>query len=123
VGHPGTSDAFQSLIDLRDQLRNGNHLSTHDQIAAISGQIGELEHVHDNVLKTLGQQSASLQSLDSLETHLQDVQTSARKTVSELGDASVTDIVVKLQAYQQMLQLSLETFARINGVSLLDFLK
>ncbi len=123
VDHPGTSDAFQSLITLRDRLRNVGNLSPNDQIKAISSQIGELENVHQNILSAMGQQSASLQTLDVLQSHLQDMQTAAKKNVSELGDIDLSQVVVNLQVYQQKLQMSLATFARINGQSLLDFLR
>jgi flagellin-like hook-associated protein FlgL len=58
-----------------------------------------------------------------LQTQLEDLQTAAKSAVSELGDVSATDLVVKLQSHQQMLELSLAVFARINDQSLLDFLR
>jgi flagellin-like hook-associated protein FlgL len=123
VDHPGTSDAFQTLMQLRDLLRNVNHLSPHDQLAAISNQISNLDQVRTNILDKMGEQSASLQSLDSLQSHLQDMQLAAKKNISELSDVDVSELVVKLQTYQQQLQLSLASFARINSHSLLDFLQ
>jgi len=123
VNYPGTYDAFQALIALRDDLRNVRGLSEHDQILAISGTVGELERVHDHVLQVLGEQSASLQSLQSLQSHLQDLQLNAKKTASELGDIDISEVAVKLQAFQNMMQLSLATFARSVDQSLLDFLR
>jgi flagellar hook-associated protein 3 FlgL len=123
VDHPGTYDAFQSLITLRDELRNVHGRADDDQIEAISNQLGELDRAHSAVLQTMGEQSASLQALESLESHLQDLQLAAKSTISELGDVDVSELVVKLQSYQQMLQLSLAVFARINDQSLVDFLK
>lgn len=129
IYHPGGDvftangrDAFQALIDLRDELRNVHGRNEHDQLEAISSVIGDLDSARERVLEKLGEESASLHALESLETHLKDMQTEAKKTISELGDADVTDIVVKLQMYERMLQLSLATFARISGVSLMDFL-
>ena len=65
---------------------------------------------------------ASLQSLQSLQGHLQDLQLNAKKTASALGDVDMTQLVVNLQAYQNMLQLSLASFSRITSQNLLDFL-
>ena len=123
IDHPGTSDAFQALIALRDDLRNTRGLSGHGQIEAISRNIDELQRVHGNILQTLGEQSASLQGLDSLQKHLEDLQLSAKQTAADLGGVDLSEIVVNLQAYQNMLQLSLATFARLADQSLLDFLR
>ncbi len=122
VTYPGTFDAFQSLIALRDALRNTNGLSQADQINSISNHISELDRVRQGVLTALGNQSASLQSLDELTSHLQDLQLSAQTASSDLGSADISELVVKLQSYNQMLQLSMATFTRIMGVSLLDYL-
>ena len=123
VQYPGTSDAFQALISLRDDLNNVNHLSGADQLKALTGHIAELDNVSAHVLTTLGQQSASLQSLSSLQAHLQALQLSANETIGTVGSADITDVVVKLQSYEQLLQLSLASFAQINSISLLNYLK
>jgi flagellin-like hook-associated protein FlgL len=60
--------------------------------------------------------------MQSLQSHLSDLQLAAQKNISDVGDADVSDIVVKLQSYTQMLQLTLASFAQINNVSLLDYL-
>lgn len=123
VQYPGTADAFQALISLRDDLNNVNKLAPADQLKALSGHIAELDSVSSNILATLGQQSASLQSLTSLQSHLQSLQLSAKETIGNIGNADVTDVVVKLQSYEQLLQLSLESFARIHSISLLNYIR
>jgi flagellin-like hook-associated protein FlgL len=123
VNYPGTYDAFQALMALRDDLRNTRGLSQHDQIQAISADMGEIDRMHTSILNTVGSQSATLQNMQSLQSHLQDLQLNAKQTASDLGDADMSDIVVKLQSYQNMLQLSFASFSRIIDQNLLDFLK
>ena len=123
VQYPGTSDAFQALISLRDDLNNVNHLSSADQLKALTGHIADLDNVSTHILSTLGQQSASLQSLGSLQSHLTALQLSAKETIGNVGNADITDVVVKLQSYEQLLQLSLAAFAQIHSISLLNYLK
>jgi flagellin-like hook-associated protein FlgL len=43
--------------------------------------------------------------------------------VSDLGDADLSQVVVQMQAQQNLLQLSLYGFSRILQQSLLDFIK
>ncbi len=116
-------DAFQSLITLRDDLNNVNNLSGTDQIKAISSQISNLDNANTQVMNVIGQQSATLQSLSGLQTQLQNVQLSTKETISTVGGADIAGVVVKLQTYEQQLQLSLESFAQIHSISLLNYLK
>ena len=58
-----------------------------------------------------------------MQTHLQALQLSTKETISTVGDADVTDVVVKLQSYEQMLHLSLMTFQKISSTSLLNYLQ
>ncbi len=122
IKYPGTGDAFQTLFNLRDLLNNVTKLSSADQIKAISNQLGELDNTNQQVLQSMGQQSATLQSLTSLQTHLKEVQLSTQETISTESGADVTKVVVQLQSYEQMLQLSLEAFAQIHSISLLNYL-
>src|SRR5262249_4220085 len=95
--YAGTADAFQTLIALRDELRNTRGLSDHDQALALAGRIGDVQRVHDSILQTVGVQAADLQNLDGLEGRLQDVQLETRKLVSDTESVDIADVVVKLQ--------------------------
>jgi flagellar hook-associated protein 3 FlgL len=124
--YPGNEvfqNAFQSLIALRDDLNNVNNLSPTDQINATSSSIAGLDDVNNQVLTTLGQQSASLQSLTSLQTNLQNMQLNTKQTISNVGNADVANVVVQLQSYEQLLQLSLMSFEQITSISLLNYMR
>lgn len=123
VDNVGAYNAFQALMALRDDLRNGDHLSLTEQTQAISGDLAELERIQTSILDIVGQQSASLSTLDVVQTHFEDLQLSIRKRVSDLSDADVADIVLKLQSYNQMLQLTYAAFSRVVSTNLLDFLR
>jgi len=123
IDYAGSYDSFEALIALRDDLRNVNGLSNTEQIRAIANHIGEIDRAQSKLLDKVGQQSATLSTLESLDSHLQELQLTIKQSVSDLQDADMTDIVVKLQAYNQMLQLSLASYARIINTNLLDFLK
>jgi flagellar hook-associated protein 3 FlgL len=84
--------------------------------------VADLERVRDNVLDGLGEQAAALENLQSLDSYLMDVQLAARKTVSELEDADLSQVVIQLQAQETLLRLTLATAAQIMGPSLLDYI-
>jgi flagellar hook-associated protein 3 len=120
--YAGTYDAFQILMALRDDLRNKAGLADSDQTKAIAGRIGELDRVQTALLGTIGTQSASLQHLQNLQSHDQDMQLAAQKATSDLEGADISSVVVQLQQQQNQLQLTLAATARVMSVSLLDFL-
>jgi len=122
LDYTGSADAFQALIALRDDLRNTRGLSEQKQLAAISRQVSELDRVRTNILDTVGEQSASLENLDNLESHLQDLQLTTKKLIGNLEDADISQVVLNLQQQQNLLQLTLGATARVMSVSLLDFL-
>jgi flagellar hook-associated protein 3 len=123
VAHPGTYDAFQVLIALRNDLNNVNNLSSTAQIQAISSRIADLDDVSTHIETTVGAQSTTLQSLSSLQSNLQNMQSSTQESITNVGGANMTDIVVQLQSVEQMLQLSLATFQKISSTSLLNYLQ
>ncbi|MBI3408008.1 MAG: flagellar hook-associated protein FlgL [Planctomycetes bacterium] len=118
--YSGTSDVFQVLMALRDDLRNTRGLSATEQTAVLSSRIGEIDRVHADVLRTVGEQSASLQNMESLSSHLQDVQVTAKKLISELEDADVGQLVLKLQAQQNLLQATFTATSHVLNLSLLQ---
>ena len=120
---PGATDVFQTLISLRDTLLNTSGMSTSAQNQALAGSITSLQSAQAQVQNVIGQQSASLQSLGTLQTQLQNLQTSLQTSNSNLGDADMASLVVQLQAYEQQLQLSFEAFSQISSTNLLTYLQ
>lgn len=121
--YSGTPDAFQTLIALRDDLRNVRGLSGPEQLHAISGRVADLDRARNGVLAAVGEQSADLKTLEDLDLHLQDLQLTTRKFISELEDVDLGQLILELQGQQNLLELTLGATARVMSISLLDFLR
>jgi len=119
----GAGDVFQALIGLRDLLRNTGGLSPLAQSQALSQQIGVIDQARQSVLATVGEQSASLQNLQALDTRIRDVQLQTKQLTATTESADITEVIVKLQEQQNSYQLTLASTARIFDQNLLDFLK
>jgi flagellar hook-associated protein 3 len=119
----GTYDAFQILIALRDDLRNSRGLAAADQAESISARIAELDRVRTSVLDLVGEQSSSLQNLDALERRAQELKLETEKLTGELESADLSEVVLRVQEEQNLLQLTFAAAARIFDQSLLDFLR
>ena len=119
----GTYDAFQILIALRDDLRAAAAGSGSASATSIVGKVGELERIQNSVLDTVGEQSASLEHLQTLTSNAEDIQLAARKWSSDLENADIAQVVVQLQEQRNQLELTLASLAQVLSVNLLDFLR
>jgi flagellar hook-associated protein 3 FlgL len=119
---PGTPNIFQTLMSIRDTLRDPG-VSDAQSAQTISAKIADLDQAHNRMLRVMGSQSAMLQGLDGLESHLQDLQLTTKKVESSLGDADLSETIVRLQQQNLQVQLSYEGITRLFNQSLLDFLK
>ncbi|HLJ96551.1 MAG TPA: flagellar hook-associated protein FlgL [Gemmataceae bacterium] len=123
LDYTGTYDAFQVLQALRDDLRNTRGLSEADQMQSISQRLAELDRVRTNILQVVGAQSADLQNLQGLQSHLDSMQLQTRQLTSNTEDADISQVVVNLQSQQNLLQLTLAATSKIFQQNLADFLK
>ncbi len=123
LDYRGTYDAFQILMGLRDDLRNTRGLTEAQRVDSLSQRLAELDRVRNGILNTVGEQAASLQNLEALESRLGDLQLEARKLTTELESADISDVVINLQAQENLLRLTLASASRLLENNLLDFLR
>lgn len=123
IEYSGTYDAFQTLIALRDDLRNTRGLTSPAQIASISQRVGDLERVHRGILDAVGEQSVSLENLDALEERIKNVQLDVQKQNADLESADISQAVLELQNQEMYLKLTYAAAARLFDQTLLDFLR
>jgi flagellar hook-associated protein 3 FlgL len=116
-------DVFQILSSLRDALSNVNNLSSSAQTAAIQQTLPELDNANSNILDVVGQQSAQLQNLQSIDQHIQKVQLQTTQQIGNLQNADLSQVVVGLQEQQNLLQSTLYSTAHVLSLSLLNFIK
>lgn len=115
-------DLFQTLSSLRDALSNVNNLSPSAQTAAIQQTLSQLDSANTSVLDVVGRQSASLQNLQSIGQHIQDVQLQTTQQIGNLQNADLSQVVIGLQEQQNSLQATLYSAARVLNLSLLNFI-
>lgn len=123
VEYGGTADAFNVLIELRDTLRNKDNMNSADWQAAMGRRIDDLERMQDHMYEIRGAQAVSQQQLDNLQTRTEDLTLSTKKALSDIENVDVTDVVVKLQEAQNQMQFALAAIAKLNDVSLLNYMR
>ena len=100
IEYPGTTDVFETLMELRDDLRNTRQLAPGQWQEAMQRRLGDVERVHDHLLTVIGQQSVSLENLDALQGRLETYQLEMQRAVAEVESVDATQAVLGLQNEQ-----------------------
>lgn len=122
LDYQGATDVFQVLIALRDDIRNTHGLSATDRSHAISRHMTALDRVNNGVIDALGTQSVQAEYLTKLETRTTDVQLEIQKATDGIEGINVASTIAEVQKQQNLFQMSLQLTARMNSLSLANFL-
>ncbi len=122
IEYVGTLDAFEVLIQLRDELRNSQSITSTELDAIMQHRIKDLERVQHQILAVVGEQSVTLENLDALESRAQDVQLDTRLAIGDMENADMAEVILELQNEQLILQFVYASAANIFNTSLLDFI-
>lgn len=123
IEYHGTSDVFQVLIDLRDELLNTRDLPEDVWQEAIARRIADVTRAHEHILTVIGDQSVNLENLESIEQRAQDNHLETLMVVEDLEAADLASSVLRLQEEQNLLQFTYATSVRLMGMSVLPFLQ
>jgi flagellar hook-associated protein 3 FlgL len=118
---PG-ADVFQSLIALRDDLRNPT-FNDAARSQALNTRLTELTAARDAIGDVMGEKSSNLANLESLGNLLTDLKLTADIRTGELAGTDYADAVVKMQEQESALQAIYAVSAKLLEPSLLDFIR
>jgi len=111
----GGVDIFQTLIDIRDNLRTGD-------INALETRLEELASAQDQVSISTARVGATQNRVDRVVSNLEDINLQLLSVISDNIDADLAETIVELNAQSNALQASLDASARVIQPSLLNFL-
>ncbi len=117
-----TADAFQVLSQLQADLRNLADLPASERDAALSRRLEDIERIQTHLLGIVGEQSVTLQTLDSMQQRTEDLLLSAESRLTEVQGTDYAQAVLQLQAEQTLLQFSLTSAVRLFDFSIIPFL-
>ena len=122
IEYTGTNGVFDTLIQLRDDLRRADGLESEELVAIMDARLADLERAHGQILNIVGEQSVELSNLETLEDKTRQVRLSTQEAVNDLENADVTDLIVRLQTQQTHLQFIYASTAAMQQTNLLDFI-
>lgn len=111
----GTTDLFQTLIDLRDNLRTGN-------INALTSQMTELGKARDQLVIAATRVGATQNRFEQIDANLRDISQQLELVYSDNIDADFAEVIIKLNAQSNAFQAALTAAARVIQPSLLDYI-
>jgi flagellar hook-associated protein 3 FlgL len=122
VNEPGDSafqdlqDTFQTLMDIRDDLRAGDT----DSLSNV--RLGEVDNVMTQLLDGAALFGAKMNRLELVEQRLEDRLLGFQEHLSDTEDADLVEAVVRMNTQQTALEAALNAGARVLQPSLLDFI-
>ena len=119
---PGTTDVFNAVRSLRDDLLNTRNLSPGDRAMALSRRLGDLERVHTHVLDIIGVQSVSLEQIDRLQNRTEELQLSGKIQYSDTVSADITESITRLQELTNLQQFTMAAVGRLLTPNLLNYI-
>lgn len=111
----GGADIFQTLIDIRDNLRAGDS-------NALQTRLGELSNAQDQLLISIARVGSIQNRVEQVDSNLQDINLQLLDVISDNIDADYAQTIVELNAQSNALEASLNAGARVIQPSLLNFL-
>ncbi len=124
-GQGALEDAFKALIALRDDLSKPLSTTWTQSLRSqtLGQRITQLDLATQDALAQLGAQGVDAQNLTAIRSRGEDIQTELRKYIDELESADLPQAIIGLQTQENMYQAGLAVAARINNLSLVDFLQ
>jgi flagellar hook-associated protein 3 FlgL len=119
----GTFDAFQTLITIRDLLKNTHSLSETQLTDVLPKSIDWVTATNEKVLQSEISVGSRTSFLGSLKESLQNIQANTQDESSVLEQADIAQVATDLSRRQTLYQMSLSVAAKLLSVSLLDYLK
>jgi len=113
----GTTDLFQLLIGIRDDMRAG------DQASLRNVRLGDLRTGLDQVLFNVARVGATQNRLEDVSNNLQDANIQLRDLLSDKIDADYAETVLGLNVAQNAFEAALNAAGRVLQPSLIDFIR
>jgi len=119
---PGTYDVFNTLITVRDVLKNQRQLSE-SQLQQLRGScLVSLDEVRNLLLQDSVSIGSKIGFLDDLKDSLKNLKYNAEDEAARLQEADIAQIAIDISRREALYQASLAVAAKMMSLSLLDYL-
>jgi flagellin-like hook-associated protein FlgL len=119
----GTYDIFNSLIGIRDILKNEHNLPEDQVRSMLANSTASLDEMNELLVRAEVSIGSRIGFLDDLNDTVKNVQFNAEDESTRLVEADIAQIAIDLSRREVLYQMSLSVAAKVLSVSLLDFIR
>jgi len=122
VAVPGTHDIFNTLITIRDLLKNEKGHTDAQSRAMLNNSFDSLDELSNLLAQTQATVGSRINFLDTLEDNLTNMKYNTEDETTRLEEADIAQLAIDLSRREVLYQMSLSVAAKLMSMSLLDFL-
>ena len=122
VSVPGTRDIFNTLISIRNMLRNEKELPDAQLHELQDNALNALEEVNQLLVQDEVAVGTKIGFLDNLQESLKKLKGDAEDEATLLQEADIAQIAIDLSKRQVLYQMSLSVAGKLMSITLLDFI-
>jgi len=123
ISVPGTFNAFDLLINLRDMLKNDRNLSEQQIQQIRNNSVSSLEEVQNHLVQKQVTVGSKIEFLANLKDGLEGVKANSEDQATRLQEADIAQIAIDLSRQEVLYQMSLSVAGKLMSLSLLDFIE
>ena len=123
VSVPGTYDIFNTLVSIRDMLKNERELSGAQLRELQDNSLVALEEVSELLVRAEVSVGSKTGFLDNLKNSLKNLKYNAEDEATLLQEADIAQIAIDLSRREVLYQMSLSIAGKLMSISLLDFIR
>ncbi len=120
---PGTYDIFNTLINIRDILRNERGLSNAEVVELINKSIESLEELRNLLTEKQVSIGSKIGFLENLNGTLENIKLNTEDETTTLQQADIAQIAIDISRHEVLYQMSLAVAGKLMSMSLLDFIQ
>ncbi len=118
----GTHDIFNTLITIRDLLKNEKGHTDAQSRAMLNNSFDSLDELTNLLAQTQATVGSRINFLDTLEDNLTNMKYNTEDETTRLEEADIAQLAIDLSRRELLYQMSLSVAAKLMSMSLLDFL-
>jgi flagellin-like hook-associated protein FlgL len=122
VGVPGTYDLLNTLMSVRDILRNENNLSESQLRELLKVSLNSMEEVEELLCQAEVTVGSKIGFLDDLKESLTDLNYNAEDEAARLQEADIAQIAIDLSRREVLYEMSLSIAGKLMSMSLMDYI-
>jgi flagellar hook-associated protein 3 FlgL len=123
VRMPGTYDIFNTLITIRDILKNERNLPDAQLEQLRTNALNSLEEVSNLLVQAEVSVGTRIGFLESLKDSLENIKYDTEDRTTYLQEADIAQIAIDLSRREVLYQMSLSIAGKLMSMSLLDFIE